>query len=138
MKKQVLLVTAPSSDRWVHLFRDVTVESADDLTILSPDGIDRAGAEEKFDVAFVDVAPLLEMKRIVAGLRSHCPAGRIIVLTAAPSWRGVREAIHAGADDYRPKSYDADELRKMIRSSKISKPATGGHPSGWPIEGIDG
>jgi len=137
MKKRILIITAPASDRWVHLFRDVIVESADDLTILSPDGVDRAGPGEKFDVAFVDVASVLEMKRIVAGLRSVCPAGRIIVLDAAPSWRGVREAIGAGADDYRPKSYDADELRRMIRSSMPSKPMTGDQP-GWPMEGTDG
>lgn len=137
MKKQILLVTEPSRDRWVHLFREVAIEGADDLTILAPTGVNREGPGEWFDIAFVDVATVRELEQIVAGLRAGCPAGLIIVLDAAPSWRGVREALGAGADDYRPKSYDADELRKMIKSSKLLKPTTGGQP-GWPIEGTDG
>lgn len=134
MASRILLVTT-SSDRWIKLFHDIASEGEDDLTILRPTHVIREVGEQ-CDIAFVDSTSVLEMKHTVAELRSLFPTKRIVVLTAAPEWHEAREAYRAGANDYRPKSYNADELRKMIKSSKRS--TTGGNQTGWHTEESNG
>jgi hypothetical protein len=138
MKKRILLITATSSDHWIQLFRTITSEGEDDLTIISPALINCEEKGQMFDVAFVDSTKIEEMEQTVADLRTLSPMGRITVLSTAPGWREARDAIHAGADDYRLKSYDAGELRQMILSSKLQRPRTGGAHPGSEIEELNG
>lgn len=56
-------------------------------------------------------------------IRGRYPDIRVIVVSAAPSWRGARESFRLGAVDYLSKSYDEDKLIKSVEAALASSPA---------------
>jgi len=119
MGKQILLITGSPRDRWSQLVRDITERDKNVLTVVEPDYVKaringQAFSDTDFDLTLVDSSTITGAADIVSTLHSLSVSKEIVVLTAAPGWRQAREMFHAGADGYRFKSYDANELRNFL------------------------
>jgi DNA-binding response OmpR family regulator len=126
MGKQILLITGSPRDRWSQLVRDITERDKSVLTVVEPDYVKRginghAFNDADFDLTLVDSSTIARAADLVSALHSLSVSKEIIVFTAAPGWRQAREMFHAGADDYRFKSYDVDELRSFLVLALSSK-----------------
>jgi DNA-binding response OmpR family regulator len=126
MGKQILLITGSPHDRWSQLVRGIIERDESVLTVVEPDYVKRginghAFNDADFDLALVDSSTIARAADLVTALDSLSVSKEIIVFTAAPGWRQAREMFLAGADDYRFKSYDADELRSFLALALSSK-----------------
>lgn len=115
MNKHILLITNSPDELWVELMH--TIIKADDstLTVVESDCITRAMSNQFFDITIVDSATVPETAETVAELRALPATQHIVVLTTVPGWRQARDMFHAGADDYRFKSYDEEDLREIVK-----------------------
>lgn len=65
-------------------------------------------------LVIVDATVVEQVENEVMRLRTECPARRIVVLTASPTWQRARAAFAAGAMDYLPNTLDKKELRRIF------------------------
>lgn len=117
MATQLVLITASPADSWVQQISDMASKGVVELAILAPEQVAPGLTGPDFDVALVDASSMTVMKEIVAALRARS-AAKIIVVTVVRSWQEAREAFRAGADDYRLKSFDSGELRRLIEPGR--------------------
>lgn len=68
------------------------------------------------DLIVIDATELEDIPALIARLRTECPAGKIVVVTASPTWTRARAAFRAGALEYIRKSVNVAELRTLFES----------------------
>lgn len=69
----------------------------------------------KNDVVIVDATFVENAEAAVSSLRTQMPDSRIVVMSAAPTWKLARAAFEAGAIDYLPKTMNEDDLQDAFR-----------------------
>jgi len=68
-------------------------------------------------------SPTGEYADVLQAIHTHYPDIRVIVVSAAPSWRGARESFRLGAVDYLSKSYDEDKLVQSVEAALANPPS---------------
>lgn len=121
MNKHILLVTDSLDDKWVELLRNVLKAGDNTLTVAESGRITLAMEDHFYDITIVDSSTIADTAKTVAELRADPATQHILVLTTVPGWRQAREMFHAGADDYRLKSYDEYDLRRMTKDAELMR-----------------
>lgn len=72
---------------------------------------------QPYEVIIVDVGTVGDRKysSLVSDIRAEQRETRIVVASAAPTWRQSKDAFHAGAIDYIRKSLDKKELSTVFQ-----------------------
>ena len=112
-----------------HIAHDIAdiLEEAGYVTETSRDGEDAwfRGETEDFNAIVLDLGlPKLDGLSVVKKLRAASVSTPILILTARGAWMERVEGIDAGADDYLPKPFQAEEL--VARVGALIR-RTGGH-----------
>lgn len=98
------------------------------LTVVGSAESGRAGLERapllRPDVVLLDLRlPDMAAPEVAAGLRTRCPAARIVVFTAHGDHRDIRAALDAGAHGCLVKDAGAtdlaDALRRVLRGERV-------------------
>lgn len=117
MLKRVLLITSVPIDHWAHLINSVAEEFEASTAITRPDLIDRLDHAHEFDVVLVDSTMILRVEELITDLRRIVASWIIIVFAPLPDWQQARRVFLAGADDYRYKSHDRNEVVNIMGSA---------------------
>jgi DNA-binding NarL/FixJ family response regulator len=78
----------------------------------------------QFRLVIVDSGGVADVLQVVTAMRKELPLCKILVMTGAPLWKEVRQAIYAGADDYCQKTLDQDGIVEHVEAL-IGKKAKG-------------
>jgi DNA-binding NtrC family response regulator len=72
---------------------------------------------QPYEIIVVDVGTVGDRKypSLVSDIRAEQREARIVVASAAPTWRQAKDAFHAGAIDYIRKSLDKKELSAVFQ-----------------------
>lgn len=109
------LLTRPEKVAWAQVLRQA-LASLGTLEIVWEEEVEeRICQQEGKAVLIIDAGAARDTPALVAHLRQKCPTSPIVVATASPTWRRAREAFLAGATDYIRKSWDPQELRRVLQ-----------------------
>ena len=99
-------------------------------------GLDLCAAETP-DVVLLDLGlPDMDAPTSLGQVRATCDAP-VIAMTPREDDRGIARALDAGADDYLPKPFDAEQLRARLRAVLWRAPATqAGAPPPFESDGL--
>jgi DNA-binding response OmpR family regulator len=65
-------------------------------------------------LVIIDAGSVTKILDRVSWIRKEFPQNKILVVTASPLWKEVRQVIYAGADDYCQKSLDMEGILEHI------------------------
>jgi len=68
------------------------------------------------EIIVVDATDVASLPQLVRFIHDLIPEGKIIIVTATPTWKQAREAFHIGATDYIQKRYDKEEMANVLES----------------------
>ena len=71
------------------------------------------------------IADILGLPSISEGLKviqQMQPVARIVIVAVAPTWRIVREAFEHGAIDFAAKTFNAEEIQRLIENNLRKTP----------------
>lgn len=108
----LLITTEGTSSKWVDLLRNTLAPFGE--LIIQPSMEAERSEEKCWKGIMIDAGIEEDPALLTNRLKKNYPGVRVIVFTAAPTWEQVREALHAGADDYIGKEVDEITLRDNL------------------------
>ena len=114
-----LLINIRQDKNWQRLLEE-TLAPLGNLHIATEKTAMECVWKRNYKAIVVD-ADVDDISLLISRLRTQQSNSRIIVFTAAPSWKRAREAFQSGAIDYVRKSLNKDELLSSIQMA-LSKP----------------
>ena len=119
-KRLILLVSA--DQQWRAVTREALASLGDVHSVDSGEsGLrnirESLSRHQPYEVIIVDVGTVGDRKypSLVSSIRAEQREARIVVASAAPTWRQAKDAFHAGAIDYIRKSLDKKELSAVFQ-----------------------
>jgi DNA-binding response OmpR family regulator len=111
---RMVLLGTTKQNKWNDLLKEALAPLGG-LDVMTPEQAADGKLDSKYEVIALDATYIDGVERHISQLRSEQPDRRIVVLTAAPTWRSARAAFEAGAMDYLPKTLDQDELFRAFK-----------------------
>lgn len=78
-------------------------------------------------MVIVDSGYMTNVIDVVARIRKTLPSVKILVVSASPVWKEVRQVIYAGADDYCQKTLDGNGILEHVERLVGKYPKRGGN-----------
>ena len=96
------------------------------IRIITENEVFKGGLAGKIDLVVIDISGSIGLPRLVAYVREQQTECKILIVSAAPTWRKARQAFYIGATDYIPKQYTTAEtisaMRSVLKMSSIKTP----------------
>jgi DNA-binding response OmpR family regulator len=119
--KKILVITAVPHDDWASkLAREL--QNLGLVAFAREGDLSEKWSQESYDLFVVDASAVGSADQLVSRLRAALPDGRVVVMTASPTWRRARAVFEAGGMDYLSKDLQGKDLVETFRSI-LRKPA---------------
>lgn len=94
-----------TDNSWLRVLRKA-LNSRAEIYRDSPDHITSGRLDEEYNLIIVDTLdiPKKQLFTAISCLKHRFPRAQVLVVSASPAWRAVREVLKAGAADYIVKS----------------------------------
>lgn len=110
---RVLCVANAAGYGWCRLVRDSLAEVGPVDLANEVDAPARVAAGH-YDAVILDASHVSDVLGLVTEMRRRDAGARVLVASAAPTWRQARDAYNAGAYRYLVKSPDMSDLRTIL------------------------
>jgi DNA-binding NtrC family response regulator len=87
------------------------------VEIVLEDQATEKGLTKKCDLVVFDVSEVANLPSLIDSIREYQPECRILIVTAAPTWKKAREALRHGATDYIRKPSNSEEMITAFRTA---------------------
>lgn len=115
-----LLVSEGRDANWQDVL-ERAVHPLGHLEIVSADLAVNRVMQHTYKAIFVDASATDDFSLLTSRIRGQQPDARILVITAAPTWKRARDAFQAGATDYMRKTLSKDDLFEALQAA-LAKP----------------
>lgn len=78
--------------------------------VMSEEAARRCQTLQRYVLILIDTTSVPDYVSLIAYIRQHAPAAKVIIVTASPSWPYARDAFRAGAADYLSKAMRPRDL----------------------------
>jgi DNA-binding response OmpR family regulator len=117
-----LLVGNAAEAQWLSVLQNALAPLGE-LMVLSEEEVVDTVTEISFSVIIIDAGAVYDAALLTRRLRVIKPEGRIMVVTASPTWEYARQTLQAGAADYIRKTFNQEELRAKIMEVMKTPPS---------------
>jgi DNA-binding NtrC family response regulator len=111
---KILLLDGHDDLRWLSVLRDVVSTLRGSVELGSVTDIQDVGWGD-YDLVLLDAGACSGLVSAIRAIHAQDPGARVVMLSAAPTWKEARELMTAGAVDYARKSLDREDLLATLR-----------------------
>ncbi len=109
-----LLIGATDGDVWGEVLASALAELGRELTIINASQIASIHSHD-YELVILDAAVSSDLYKTISEIRTQDPAARVLVFSSLDDWTRAKEAMLAGAIDYKLKSLDPDQVVTILR-----------------------
>lgn len=117
---KILLLDGHDDLRWLSVLQDVVSTLPGSVELGSVTDIQDVRWSD-YDLVLLDAGACSDLVSAIGAIHAQDPSARVVVLSAAPTWKEARELMPAGAVDYARKSLDREDLLATLRRSLTPK-----------------
>jgi DNA-binding response OmpR family regulator len=110
--KTILVVCAEHDSYWNESVKERLIEYGP-VTLTNSRPLGRL-LKIPYHLVLIDTEAVEDVDEVVRLTRSSQPDATILVFSSLPTWKQVRSAIEAGANDFSRKSFDAEEMLRYL------------------------